>query len=348
MGIDASLVYQLGTTVRAFGVRGALCTLGQQTVRSDDTWIAQSLAAAGLSGRTGESLYAQLGFDRVASIDVSDFEGCTHIFDLNTPGLPASLVDQFDAVYNGGTLEHVFDTRTALRNVFDLLKTGGVAIHVGPANGWLDHGFYQFSPTLLIDYYFANRFEILEASLIQLIDDQPDCVVVHPYVPDAALDTTSLTGRWLFYMTFRKGASSTWEAIPQQRYYTAMYGAKTDLSRTPLLRYAPPYRLQGGVPVMERAEVQILPTPVRCEGFEWMVHVPEIAAHSDTMERRSSPVVLFEDGVAIGPPHALHTDIRTLGAGRYSHWEEWLRFSPTRNDDAREHVYTYAMASHGL
>ena len=261
-------------------------------------------------------LYTRLGFDRVESIDVSDFEGCSQIVDLNTPGVPSHLRGQFNAVYNGGTLEHIFDTRAALRNVFELLTVDGIVIHVGPANGWLEHGFYQFSPTLFVDYYVANRFDVLEALLIQVLDDQPGMAVVHPYVPDGVADARAFHGRWLFYMTCRKSAASTWDAIPQQRYYTSLYGDAAD-SPTPRLRYMPPYQLQHGVPVVPRP-LHALAAPTRTEGFEWIVHVPESAGGSDGMGRCSSRLMLFEDGVAIGPPHSPHAAIRTLGAGRYS------------------------------
>src|SRR5712691_11907513 len=145
MGIDANLVYQLATTARTLSLQGTLCTLGVQDL-PPTPMVDSALAAAGLESTGPDTdLYARLGFDRVESIDVSDFEGCTHIFDLNVSGVPSHLRERFDALYNGGTLEHVFDLRAALRNVYELLKTGAVVIHVGPANGWLDHGFYQFS-----------------------------------------------------------------------------------------------------------------------------------------------------------------------------------------------------------
>src|SRR5690606_17887488 len=105
--------------------------------------------------------FERLGFDLVDSLDVSDFEGCTHLLDLNEPGVPQRLRGRYDALYNGGTLEHVFDVRNALRNIHDLLRPGGMVIHIVPACGWVDHGFYQISPTLLTDYYAANRFELL-------------------------------------------------------------------------------------------------------------------------------------------------------------------------------------------
>jgi predicted O-methyltransferase YrrM len=34
----------------------------------------------------------------------------------------------------------------------------------------------------------------------------------------------------------------------------------------------------------------------------------------------ASRLTIFEDGVALSQPHALHDEIRQLGAGRYSHW----------------------------
>jgi hypothetical protein len=348
MGIDANLAFHLATTVKRFNVGGALCTLGVQTLSSEAARVDDALAAGGMTGPRDVPLYARLGFDRVESIDVSDFEGCSQVFDLNTPGVPSHLYGRFDAVYNGGTLEHIFDTRTALRNVFELLTLGGVAVHVGPADGWLEHGFYQFSPTLLVDYYCANRFEMLEAYLIRDAGT-PGRVIVYPYVPGAADEyRLPCPGRSLFYMTFRKERLSTWEAVPQQRYYAELHGQAAGVATASRLRYAPPFRLHDGVLVDSQLQIRSLPEPTPSEGFEWRVHIPEMADSSDGMGRRQSRLMLFEDGAPVGPPHAPHAAIRTLGAGRYSHWDQWLQFSPSRNDDARTHAYAYAMAPYDV
>ena len=342
MGIDANLVYHLATTAKAFDLRGMLCTLGVQDL-PPAAMIDSALTAAGLSRTAANAdLYARLGFDQVESIDISDFEGCTHIFDLNTPGVPYDLRERFDAIYNGGTLEHVFDLRASLRNVYELLKTDGVVIHVGPANGWLDHGFYQFSPTLLVDYYLANQFDILEAHLIHRLTT--GAAIVHPYVPGAfdGRPGSAFPGRWLFYVVCRKGRASTCDAIPLQRYYSSIYGNGANV--VPGLRYAPPYLLENGVPIRNSSPRRVLPTPRHAVGFEWVAHIPELQHLADRNDRSGSSLVLFEDDRAIGPPHALHAQIRTVGGGRYSHWGEWLRFSPARNDDARSHVYTYELS----
>src|SRR4051794_11747405 len=107
MAIDANRVFLLAQTANRFGFMGRLCTLGRQDVRPDNVEIAKAIEASGLECRVGGNLYERLHFDNVESLDLSDFEGATHIFDLNTQGVPTVLRERFDVVYNGGTIEHV-------------------------------------------------------------------------------------------------------------------------------------------------------------------------------------------------------------------------------------------------
>src|SRR5205823_12565958 len=44
------------------------------------------------------------------------------------------------------------------------------------------------------------------------------------------------------------------------------------------------------------------------------------AVADDLANPRRSPLILYEDGRPLGPPHSLHDHIRQLGEGRYSHW----------------------------
>jgi SAM-dependent methyltransferase len=343
MGIDASLIHHLGLTSRRHHLRGRLCTLGVQEIRAGETTVARALDAAGVAG-TGSDLYARLGFDAVESVDVSGFEGCTHLLDLNTPGVPHALRQRFDVVYNGGTLEHVFDVRTALRNVYELLRIGGLVVHVSPVDGWVDHGFYQISPTLLADYYHANRFDILEMRLIETSESRPDEAMSHPYIPGEPMRPRSAdpASRSLLYASFRKRPDSTWDAVPHQRHYATIYGSPADIAAAPLLRYWPSVTLRAGVPADPPLFQHALPPVVHAEGFEWVAPLAHLRHIADDVSRRRSSLVLFEDGDPIGPPHALHADIRALGGGRYSHWGNELRFSSSGNDDARSHAYSYA------
>jgi hypothetical protein len=95
-----------------------------------------------------ERFFHGLGAESVDSLDASPFEGATIIADLNHP-LPTDLRRRFTAVFDGGTLEHVFDVATALRSCLDMVALDGHYITVSPANNWAGHGFYQFSPELL-------------------------------------------------------------------------------------------------------------------------------------------------------------------------------------------------------
>lgn len=109
-----------------------------------------------------QTLFSAMGFETVESLDFVDDEKPTYVYDLNESA-PAAFQSRWNVVYDGGTLEHVFDIATALRNVHAMLKPGGLAIHESPTNNYVDHGFWQVNPTLFFDFYSANGYEVLEA-----------------------------------------------------------------------------------------------------------------------------------------------------------------------------------------
>jgi hypothetical protein len=56
-----------------------------------------------------------------------------------------------------------------------------------------------------------------------------------------------------------------------------------------------------------------------------------------------SRLVVLEDGVPLGPAHALHDEVRGLGGGRYSHWSGCLLFSTSDGGDPRCNARTYTL-----
>ncbi|MCA1709071.1 MAG: hypothetical protein LC808_39655 [Actinobacteria bacterium] len=52
-------------------------------------------------------------------------------------------------VFDAGSLEHVFDFPTAIRNYMRMVQPGGHLLLITPSNNEAGHGFYQFSPELL-------------------------------------------------------------------------------------------------------------------------------------------------------------------------------------------------------
>ncbi|MBX9633729.1 MAG: class I SAM-dependent methyltransferase [Magnetospirillum sp.] len=108
----------------------------------------------------GSIFFRMLGFSQVTEIEHPSTceDGCVPL-DLNQGETPAQLIDCADAVFDFGTSEHVFNTPNLLAHMGRILKPGGFVLHHTPANNQVNHGFYQFSPTLYFDYYQANAYD---------------------------------------------------------------------------------------------------------------------------------------------------------------------------------------------
>src|SRR3954447_19865314 len=92
---------------------GRLLQLGRQSIFFDREQCAGLCARFGLPAISADrplddvGWFQAIGFDAVESLDASAAENPTHVADLNEP-LPARLHGQYDCVYDGGTIEHVF------------------------------------------------------------------------------------------------------------------------------------------------------------------------------------------------------------------------------------------------
>jgi SAM-dependent methyltransferase len=88
-----------------------------------------------------------LGAREIRALDASGYEGADVVHDLNRP-VPDDLEARFDLVLDGGSLEHVFDVPSALRNYMRMVRPGGRLVVATMANNHCGHGFYQLSPEL--------------------------------------------------------------------------------------------------------------------------------------------------------------------------------------------------------
>jgi hypothetical protein len=177
-----------------------------------------------------EDLLLALGADSVESLDLSQFEGASIAHDLNLL-TPEHLDARFDLLLNLGTLEHIFDVRTALRNTWRVLALDGIVVHSLPANNQMEHGFYQFSPTLLLDYMYANHWSVLEALVLQYPGVNSRHWTVIGYEPSvfAARQGGAWSSRPMsLWFVARKTAVTTEDAIPQQRMYRDAWHAAGD------------------------------------------------------------------------------------------------------------------------
>jgi SAM-dependent methyltransferase len=154
-------------------------TLGRQNLHIDPSTYQAECRRFGLipdpaafsDSPFAEGLLRGLGAAAPSSLDVSHYEGATHLADMNLP-LPSGLDGKFCLVIDGGTLEHVFDFRQAAINIGKLLRVGGHLVSVTCANNFLGHGFYQFSPELFYRAFSPeNGFEIETVMLTEVNRD---------------------------------------------------------------------------------------------------------------------------------------------------------------------------------
>ena len=178
MGLDINAV-QFLVLARKRGVNfGDVLMIGRQDLNVYPAKMRRVLAKAGLpvelfalgAPDTGfaEPVFKSLGASRVASLDASAFEGAEFVYDLNRP-IGTELKQRFDLVYDGGTLEHVFNFPVALQNCMEMVREGGRFITHTCANNWCGHGFYQFSPELFYNVFCEdNGFEI-ERMIVHIV-----------------------------------------------------------------------------------------------------------------------------------------------------------------------------------
>jgi SAM-dependent methyltransferase len=184
MGLSRPTIRLLARTLAPKRRSGAVVTFGKSGIEGQYDQVREILVQEGITpaaleaaqieydsltqfGRSlhQDTLFRMLGFSVVHSLDYFADEQPTFQVDLNRP-LPDSLRGRYDLLMDAGTTEHCFDVSRVLANAVAALKPGGYVCHLLPMTGWIDHGFYSFSPTLLLDFYAANGFDELELKIV--------------------------------------------------------------------------------------------------------------------------------------------------------------------------------------
>ena len=164
-----------------------------------------------------EAFLKASGFTDIRSLDASSYEGATLVHDLNTP-IPDDLKNTTDFLYDGGTIEHVFDVATVLTNITRLLKPGGTALISTAANGQCGHGFYQFSPELFYRYFEANGFDQVRVYLVGLLEPVRWYLAVDPKIAGRRVQFSASEPLQMIVVA-RKSASVATPVVPQQSDY---------------------------------------------------------------------------------------------------------------------------------
>ena len=163
MGIDIHSACFLRSEVKRGLALGRMLTLGHQALYMDDDIYRSLILSMGIPYQ--KTLYADaffrgLGAKSMDVMDASNYEGANVLHNLNEP-VSRGLVERYDCVFDGGSLEHVFNLPQALKNCMEMVKVSGHFIAITPANAFCGHGFYQFSPEIFYSTLSAeNGYEV--------------------------------------------------------------------------------------------------------------------------------------------------------------------------------------------
>lgn len=256
MGLDINAVRFL-IAAHKQGVRfGEVLMLGRQDLNVYPATMIQELGRAGLPAdeflagdpsrvRYAEPVFRALGASSVRSIDASAFEGAEFVHDLNQP-IGAELKEKFDLVYDGGTLEHIFNFPQALKNCMEMVRVGGrLCIHTG-TNNWCGHGFYQFSPELFYQALSAPNGFVVERMVAHIVGPYGRWYeVADPEKIRQRVEVVNTLPLHLWVEARRVEVKSIFEAAPQQSDYTPRWdpAIKPEVDykpdRSPLSRVMP-------------------------------------------------------------------------------------------------------------
>jgi len=246
MGLDINSI-QFLLRARKNGMQlGRVLTVGRLNLDVFPAKICELLRQHGLSDELfrdkvaagyADDLFRALGATSVHSLDASNYEGASLVHDLNQP-IPVEWRDGYDVVYDGGTLEHVFNFPVALRNCMELVRPGGHLFLHAPGNNWMGHGFYQFSPELFFRAFSAeNGYQMVEMIAYAVGPFDRWYRVSDPQAIRSRVELISYSLICLLVQAQKKQSVEIFRQMPMQSDYSVLWQAS---SGQPLASVRPP------------------------------------------------------------------------------------------------------------
>jgi SAM-dependent methyltransferase len=174
--------------------------------------------------------------EEISSLDYSDYQGAGITHDMNLP-VPADLEQRYDAIVDGGTLEHVFNFPVAISNCMRMLRTGARLFIFTPANNQMGHGFYQFGPELFFRTLSPeNGFEVERMVAVEFAYMESECGSLKRQYevkdPDAAGERVTLRNAHPVGLMIQAKKnvhkSRIFERYPQQSDYRKVWATSAD------------------------------------------------------------------------------------------------------------------------
>ena len=245
MGIGYGNALFLGSARRAGARFDETVTIGRLGRNLTPRQLARVAARFGISPADATAAAAEeyaepylgrfLGARRVSSLDYSRYQGCDIVHDLNTP-LDPTHHGRFDALIDGGSIEHVFNFPVAIESYMRLVKVGGRLFVFTVANNHCGHGFYQFSPELFFrilgpDYGFRVDSVVLEVHPYPGADMGGRSRFYRVRDPQAVGERVALIGRrpcMIMVHAIKTGEPARWPGFPIQSDYVTLHRERAD------------------------------------------------------------------------------------------------------------------------
>jgi hypothetical protein len=167
MGIKIKYLEFLYQSLKLAGIRPPftrlrMCELGNQIMKYNGDPGLAAYVGAGKFYRTGKEYFELHDGFHHTSLDINGKDGAESV-DL-TLCLPPHL-HGFDVVTNFGTTEHIVeaDQSMVFYNIHQLMKVGGIVVHIVPLHGGslAHHGKFQYTPQFLIQLIDAYKYSVL-------------------------------------------------------------------------------------------------------------------------------------------------------------------------------------------
>lgn len=204
----------------------------QRRYRAENGRWPESLADYSWGDFADAFLLEYLGVSDLDVLDASPYEGATTIHDMNEP-VPSDWKGKYDSVIDCGSIEHIFNVPTVLRNLASMVVLGGSLFITTPANNLMGHGFYQFSPELMYRVFCQrNGFAIKRMTLresafpqIELTRVRRQYAVADPADIHKRVGLVSKRPTMMFVETVKIAEVDMLAQYPQQSDYVAAWTA---------------------------------------------------------------------------------------------------------------------------
>lgn len=171
-----------------------------------------------------------LGAVSISSFDASTYEYATDIHDMNEP-IPGEYLERYSVVIDGGSLEHVFNFPNAIKNCMNMVETGGHYLGITPANNFMGHGFYQFSPELYFRVFSeANGFRIDHVTIFEDVPGAQWVQLTDPDILGKRVEMVNSKPAYLLVQAIKTANKPVFATAPQQSDYSAAWKKTREIS----------------------------------------------------------------------------------------------------------------------